>query len=55
MYEYNWEYGKGKFKKQIVQREAFKHKVGFVILEKVPIGICDICGARYYHSTGLKK
>jgi YgiT-type zinc finger domain-containing protein len=31
-----------------VEREAFKHKNGFVILENVTIGICDVCGNRYY-------
>ena len=31
-----------------VEREAFKHKQGFVILEHIVIGICDTCGNRYY-------
>ena len=25
---------------------AFKHRTGFVILENVPIGVCDTCGDR---------
>ena len=25
--------------------QAFKHHTGFVILENVPIGVCDTCGA----------
>ncbi len=40
---------------KIVQREAFKHKNGFVILENVPIGVCDKCGTRYYHSSLLRR
>ncbi len=55
MYGYKCEYCHGTVKKQIVEREAFKYKTGFVILEEVPIGICDVCGYRYYHSTVLRR
>lgn len=55
MYGYKCEYCKGTVKKRIVEREAFKHKSGFVILEDVPIGVCDRCGYRYYHSTILQR
>ena len=55
MYGYKCEYCRGTVKKQLINQEAFKHRQGFVILENVPIGICDICGYRYYHSTLLKK
>lgn len=55
MYDYKCEYCEGTVKKRIVGREAFKHKTGFVILEDVPIGICDSCGYRYYHSTVLRR
>ena len=27
----------------------------FVILENVPIGVCDTCGYRYYHSSLLRQ
>ena len=54
-YGYKCEYCEGKVKEKIVKREAFKHKAGFVILEDVPIGICDSCGYRYFHSSILKK
>ena len=37
-----------------MNKEIFKHKNGFVMLENVPVGICDTCGYRYYHSTILK-
>lgn len=55
MYGYKCEYCEGTVRKQIVQREAFKHKTGFVILENVPIGICDKCGNRYYSAQVLHR
>jgi YgiT-type zinc finger domain-containing protein len=55
MYGYKCEYCEGIVMNQIVKKEAFKHKNGFVILEDVPIGICDSCGYRYYHSTVLRR
>jgi len=55
MYGYNCEYCDGIVKKHLINMEAFKHKKGFVILENVPVGICNVCGYRYYHSTLLKK
>ncbi len=39
----------------MIEREAFKHRYGFVILEHVQIGVCDTCGYRYYHSTLLYR
>jgi len=39
----------------VVRKEVLRHRAGFVMLENVPIGICNICGYRYYHSTILKK
>jgi YgiT-type zinc finger domain-containing protein len=55
MYGYKCEYCDGTVQEHIVEREAFKHRHGFVILENVPIGICDRCGYRYYHSTLLHR
>lgn len=55
MYGYNCEYCDGIVRERIVEKEVFKHKKGFVMLENVPIGICDKCGYRYYNSTILKK
>ena len=55
MYGYKCEYCEGKVKERIVEKEAFKHSLGFVILVHVPIGICDSCGSRYYHSTLLRR
>ena len=50
MYGYKCEYCEGTVKERIVEKEIFKHKTGFVMLENVPVGICDQCGYRYYHS-----
>ena len=55
MYGYKCEYCDGIVREKVVKREAFKHKNGFVILENVPIGVCDKCGTRYYHSTLLRR
>ncbi len=55
MYGYNCEYCEGTVKEREVSREVFKHMRGFVILENVPVGICDKCGYRYYHSPILKR
>lgn len=55
MYGYKCEYCEGTVKEQLVEKEVFKHKNGFVMLENVPVGICDICGYRYYHSTILRR
>ncbi|MGB9596197.1 MAG: YgiT-type zinc finger protein [Candidatus Poribacteria bacterium] len=55
MYGYKCECCGGIVEKRLIDKEAFKHKNGFVILENVPVGICNKCGYRYYHSTILKK
>ena len=55
MYGYKCEYCDGIVQEKIVKREAFKHKNGFVILEDVPIGVCDKCGAHYYHASLLHR
>lgn len=48
MYGYRCEYCNGTVRPKKVEREAFKHKNGFVILEDVDVGVCEICGSRYY-------
>jgi YgiT-type zinc finger domain-containing protein len=55
MYGYRCEYCDGIVREQVVKEEAFKHRDGFVILENVPIGVCDHCGYRYYHATLLHR
>ena len=53
MYGYQCEYCEGTVKPRLIDREAFKHKNGFIILENVTIGVCDICGNRYYSAEIL--
>jgi YgiT-type zinc finger domain-containing protein len=53
MYGYACEYCKGTVRPRLVAREVFKHKLGFVLLENVVIGICDECGNRYYSADIL--
>ena len=52
---YSCEYCDGVVRAKPVDREAFKHKAGFVIFEDVEIGVCDTCGNRYYAAETLKK
>ena len=52
---YRCEYCEGTVKAKRVEREAFKHGSGFVILEQVTIGVCDQCGNRYYSADVLKR
>lgn len=53
MYGYGCEYCEGTVQPRLIEREAFKHKNGFIILENVTIGICDVCGNRYYSADIL--
>ncbi len=53
MYGYKCEYCEGTVKPRRVERESFKHKNGFIILEDVTIGVCDRCGNRYYSADIL--
>lgn len=53
MYGYRCEYCEGRVQPRQVEREAFKHKNGFVILENIIVGICDVCGNRYYSADIL--
>lgn len=52
-YGYPCEYCEGSARPKKVEREAFKHKKGFIILEDVVIGVCDVCGSRYYSADIL--
>jgi YgiT-type zinc finger domain-containing protein len=49
------EYCDGKVREHVVEREIFRDKSSWVILEHVPIGICDKCGERYYSAEILRK
>jgi YgiT-type zinc finger domain-containing protein len=52
---YRCEHCDGTVRPKRVQREAFKHKLGFVILEDVTIGVCDACRSRFYSADSLKR
>ena len=45
----------GVVRERRVDREALRHKQTFVILEDVPIGVCDQCGARYFDASVLRR
>lgn len=53
MYGYRCEYCEGIVRPKTVDREAFKHKIKFIILEDIVIGVCDSCGSRYYSAEIL--
>lgn len=53
MYGYQCTYCNGTVQPRPVEREAFKHKNGFVILEHIVIGVCDTCSNRYYTADML--
>jgi len=55
MYGYRCEYCDGIVQERVIAQEAFKHRSGFIILENVPVGVCEKCGYRYYHSTLLRR
>ena len=55
MYGFSCEHCDGTVRERRVDREALRHKEGFVILEDVPIGVCDKCGARYFELKTVQK
>ena len=55
MYDFACEHCTGKVRERRVDREALRHKGSFVILENVPIGVCDGCGARYCDASVLRR
>lgn len=55
MYDFRCEHCAGTVREQRVEREALRHKASFVILEEVPVGVCDRCGARYSDASILRR
>ena len=55
MYDFQCEHCAGTVRTRRVDREALRHKGSFVILEDVPIGVCDQCGARYFDASVLRR
>ena len=52
---YRCEYCEGTVEARAIDREAFKHRNGFVILENLVVGVCHNCGNRYYSADTLKR
>ena len=55
MYDFTCEHCHGTIRERRVDREALRHAGNFVILEDVPIGVCDVCGARYFDASILRR
>lgn len=55
MYDFSCEHCSGLVKSRTSQQEALRHKGRFVILEDVPIGVCEKCGARYYDASVMRR
>lgn len=55
MYDFPCEHCSGTVREKRMDREAIRHKSGFVILENVPVGVCDQCGTRYFHASVLRR
>ncbi|HWL93736.1 MAG TPA: YgiT-type zinc finger protein [Phycisphaerae bacterium] len=55
LYDFHCEYCEGTVRERIVEQEPVSHHRGIVVLENVPIGICDHCGAHYYAAPVLKR
>jgi YgiT-type zinc finger domain-containing protein len=55
MYDYPCEHCDGVVRARRMEREAFRHGDGFVILEDVPVGVCEKCGARYFDASVLRR
>jgi YgiT-type zinc finger domain-containing protein len=55
MYDFTCEHCGGGVRERRAEREAIRHKQSFVILEDVPIGVCEKCGARYFDASVLRR
>jgi YgiT-type zinc finger domain-containing protein len=55
MYGFPCEHCSGTVRERRLEREAIRHKGAFVILEDVAVGVCDTCGARYFHASVLRR
>ncbi len=55
MYDFPCEHCSGTVRERRLDREAIRHKSDFVILEDVPVGICEKCGARYFDASVLRR
>jgi YgiT-type zinc finger domain-containing protein len=53
LYGYPCEHCDGTVRPKKIDREAFKHKRGFIIVKGITVGVCDTCGTRYYSAEIL--
>lgn len=55
MYNFNCEHCGGLVRERVFHREVLRHKGSFVVLEHVPIGVCEKCGARYFDASVVRR
>ena len=55
LYDFSCEYCEGVVRERTLDCEPISHHRGIVVLENVPIGVCDHCGAHYYAASVLKR
>jgi YgiT-type zinc finger domain-containing protein len=55
MYGFSCEHCGGMVNERRGEREALRHKGNFIILEDVPVGVCEKCGARYFDAAVLRR
>jgi len=55
MYDFTCEHCGGTVRGRVFDREVLRHKGNFVVLEDVPIGVCDKCGARYFDASVVRR
>jgi YgiT-type zinc finger domain-containing protein len=55
MYDFTCEHCGGTVRERVVEREALRHKGSIVVLESVPIGVCEKCGARYFDASVVRR
>ena len=54
-YNSTCEYCDGNVIERLVKREMFRVKSRFIILEDIPVGVCNECGTRYYHANIVRR
>lgn len=55
LYNFPCEYCEGTVRERVVEREPIAHHRGIAVLENVPIGVCDHCGAHFYAAPVMKR
>jgi len=55
LYDIPCEYCDGAVRERVLDREPIHLHRGIIILENVPIGVCERCGAHYYAAPVLKR